>query len=232
MRLDKYLSSVTRLTRSQAQRAIRQGRVRIADTVVKRPAMQLPPESAVTLDNEKLARPGLRYFMLNKPKGYVCSTHDKGHSSVLELLHEPVLEGLHFAGRLDIDTTGLVLITDDGAWSHRITSPRHEHPKTYLVTLAEPLSDNHAKRLSCGVLLHNEKTSTRPAELERLSESQIRLIITEGRYHQVKRMLAAVGNRVLVLHREAVSTLSLDTNLQPGMYRALTDQEIASVLRA
>ncbi|MEN8177527.1 MAG: 16S rRNA pseudouridine(516) synthase RsuA [Pseudomonadota bacterium] len=231
MRLDRYLSSASVMTRSQAQKAIRKGRVRVNGGVANRPAAIVPAEAEVSLDGQLLARSGLRYFMLNKPQGYVCSTDDQHNSSVLELLDEPVLAGLHFAGRLDIDTTGLVLITDDGEWSHRITAPRRKRPKIYLVTLAEPLSEESADRLKGGLLLRNEKDPTRPAELERLTETLIRLSITEGRYHQVKRMMAAVGNRVIALHREAVASLMLDADLQPGQYRALTALEIASAVQ-
>ncbi len=231
MRLDRYLSNVTVLTRSQAQKAIRNGRAKVNGEAVKSPSMVVPEGAAVQLDGEKVARPGYRYFMLNKPTGYVCSTHDRHNSSVLELLDEPVLTRLHFAGRLDIDTTGLVLITDDGDWSHRITAPSRKSPKRYLVSLAEPLFDKDAGKLRAGLLLRNEKAPTRPAELDYLSATQVRLTITEGRYHQVKRMMAAVGNRVIALHRESVASLALDPGLQAGRYRALTAAEIALAMQ-
>ncbi len=231
MRLDRYLSSVTVLSRSQARQAIRCGRVRVNGAIVKQPSTLVPEGGEVSLDGAKVARPGYRYFILNKPQGYVCSTHDKHNSSVLELLHEPVLAGLHFVGRLDIDTTGLVLITDDGAWSHRISAPRRKSPKTYLVTLAEPLTEEQASRLRAGLLLRNEKLPTQPAELESISETQLRLSITEGRYHQVKRMMAAVGNRVIALHRESVASLVLEPELQPGQYRRLTAAEVAAAVQ-
>lgn len=198
--------------------------------VVKHPSTAVAEAAEVCLDAGQVARPGHRYFMLNKPKGYVCSTHDRQNSSVLELLDEPVLTGLHFAGRLDIDATGLVLITDDGAWSHHLSAPRRKLPKTYLVTLAEPLSEQSINRLRAGIQLRNEQTPTRPAELVALSETQVRLIITEGRYHQVKRMMAAVGNRVIALHREVVASLVLDADLRPGQFRPLTAEEIASAV--
>ncbi len=231
MRLDRYLSSVTILTRSQAQKTIRRGRVSVNGEVAKDPSRSVPETAKVSLDGTMVAQPGHHYYMLNKPEGYVCSTHDRHNSSVLELLDDPVLAGLHFAGRLDIDTTGLLLITDDGAWSHQITTPSRKSPKTYLVTLAESLSEQSSNRLRSGILLRNEQTPTRPAVLETLTETQVRLTITEGRYHQVKRMMAAVGNRVLALHREAVASLVLDADLQPGQYRPLTQVEIASAVQ-
>ena len=172
---------------------------------------------------------GPRYFMLNKPQGYVCSTEDPDHPTVLYFLDEPVAYKLHAAGRLDIDTTGLVLMTDDGQWSHRITSPRHHCEKTYLVTLENPLSADTAEQFAKGVQLHNEKDLTKPAVLEEVTPTEVRLTISEGRYHQVKRMFAAVGNRVVGLHRERIGEIALDPTLEPGEYRPLTEEEIASV---
>jgi len=136
---------------------------------------------------------------------------------------------LHAAGRLDIDTTGLVLLTDDGQWSHRITSPRHHCEKTYRVTLESPISDDTAAQFTAGVQLHNEKSLTKPAQLEVITPTDVRLTLSEGRYHQVKRMFAAVGNRVIELHRERIGDIVLDEDLEPGEYRALTEDEIASI---
>jgi 16S rRNA pseudouridine516 synthase len=229
MRLDRYLSSVTVLSRSQAQRVIRAGRVRVNGLPVKQPARDYSASARVELDGRPLEHPGHRYFMLHKPKGYVCSSDDPHNSTVLELLHESVLSGLHFAGRLDKDATGLVLITDDGDWSHHIVAPRRNCTKTYRVDLAEPLSDEAAERLRRGVRLRQEAEPTRPAALEMLGPERIRLSIREGRYHQVKRMLAAVGNRVLELHRESIAGLALDADLQPGQYRALRADEVLSI---
>ena len=130
-------------------------------------------------------------IMLNKPQGYVCSTDDPDHPTVLYFLDEPVAWKLHAAGRLDIDTTGLVLMTDDGQWSHRYF-PRHHCEKTYLVTLESPVADDTAEQFAKGVQLHNEKDLTKPAVLEVITPTQVRLTISEGRYHQVKRMFAAV----------------------------------------
>jgi len=119
--------------------------------------------------------------------------------------------------------------TDDGQWSHRITSPRHHCEKTYLVTLESPVSDSTAEQFAHGVQLHNEKDLTRPAVLEVITPTEVRLTISEGRYHQVKRMFAAVGNHVVGLHRERIGEIALDPELEPGEYRPLTEEEIASV---
>jgi 16S rRNA pseudouridine516 synthase len=229
MRLDRYLSNTTILSRSQAQKAVRQGRVRVNGELVKQPSVDVAERADVSLDEVKLAKPGYRYYMLNKPQGYVCSTSDQNNSTVLELLDEPVLRGLHFAGRLDKDATGLVLITDDGAWSHRLVAPSRHCPKTYLVSLAEPLPEQAAETLRNGVRLRSEAQPTRPAQLEILQPTRIRLTVTEGRYHQVKRMLAAVGNQVVELHRERIATLTLDRCLGPGQYRSLSHSELLAI---
>ena len=132
----------------------------------------------------------------------------------------------HIAGRLDIDTTGLVLITNDGDWSHKITSPKKNKFKTYLVETQEPITDDALQQLRDGVQLHNEKDLTRPAIAERLGNYGLRLSISEGKYHQVKRMLAAVDNKVVELHREQIAGIKLGEDLAAGEYRPLTAAEI------
>lgn len=230
MRLDKFLSQQLEISRAIAAREIRGQRVTVDGEIVRDSSFKLQPEHQVEYDGNPLQQQfGPRYFMLNKPQGYVCSTDDPDHPTVLYFLEEPTAYKLHAAGRLDIDTTGLVLMTDDGQWSHRITSPRHHCEKTYLVTLEQAVGDDTAQQFAEGVQLHNEKSLTKPAQLDVLSDNQVRLTISEGRYHQVKRMFAAVGNHVVALHRERIGDIRLDDDLEPGEYRALTAEEIASV---
>lgn len=230
MRLDKFISQQLGVSRAIAGRVIRAQRVTVDGEIVRDSSSKLLAEQQVEFDGKPLAQEtGPRYFMLNKPQGYVCSTEDPDHPTVLYFLDEPVAHKLHAAGRLDIDTTGLVLMTDDGQWSHRITSPRHHCEKTYLVTLESPISDDTEEQFTQGVQLHNEPDLTKPATLEIITPTQVRLTITEGRYHQVKRMFAAVGNRVIGLHRERIGAIELDASLAEGEYRRLTEQEVASV---
>jgi 16S rRNA pseudouridine516 synthase len=230
MRLDKFISQQLGVSRAISGREIRASRVTIDDEVVRDASFKLLPEHQVAFDGNPLTQQnGPRYFMLNKLQGYVCSTDDPDHPTVLYFLDVPVAHKLHAAGRLDIDTTGLVLMTDDGQWSHRITSPRHHCEKTYLVTLESPVEEGTAEHFAKGVQLHNEKDLTKPAVLEVITPTEVRLTISEGRYHQVKRMFAAVGNRVVGLHRERIGEIALDPELAPGEYRPLTEQEIASV---
>lgn len=230
MRLDKFLSQQLGVSRALVLRELRNKRVTVDGEIVKTGSMKISPEQRVEFDGNVLDQiTGPRYFMLNKPQGYVCSTDDPDHPTVLYFLEEPVAYKLHAAGRLDIDTTGLVLMTDDGQWSHRITSPRHHCEKTYLVTLEHPLADDTAAQFEAGVQLHNEDSLTKPAQLEKIEDYLVRLTLSEGRYHQVKRMFAAVGNRVVALHRERIGEIVMDEDLEPGQYRPLTEQEVASV---
>ena len=227
LRLDRFLSNATALTRSQAQRALRAGRVTVEGEVIRQGAALVPLEAQVLLDGEPVAPPRPRYIMLHKPPGVVCATEDPSHRTAIDLLDLPNPAGLHFAGRLDIDATGLVLISDDGQWSHRITAPAHHCEKRYRVGLEQSLDESQALRLREGVLLHGEKRPTRPAGLEIVGPTVCLITISEGRYHQVKRMFAAIGNRVVSLHRESIGELSLDPVLQAGEFRNLTTAEIA-----
>jgi len=214
MRLDKFLSQQLGVSRALVLRELRNKRVTVDGEIVKTGAMKISPEQRVEFDGNVLDQiTGPRYFMLNKPQGYVCSTDDPDHPTVLYFLEEPVAYKLHAAGRLDIDTTGLVLMTDDGQWSHRITSPRHHCEKTYLVNLEHPLADDTAAQFEAGVQLHNEDSLPKPAQLEKIEDCLVRLTISEGRYHQVKRMFAAVGNRVVGLHRERIGEIVMDEDL-------------------
>ncbi len=227
MRLDKFVCDCTGLTRSQAGKLIRQGEIQLNGTVCKQPAQQIKDTDLVLLDDEPLQLTGPRYILLHKPAGYVCSTDDPDHNTVFVLLDEPNSDKLHTVGRLDLDTTGLLLITDDGQWSHKISSPKHECAKTYRAWLADPVEDSAIVQFAEGVMLRGEKTPTKPAQLEIISPTECLLTIHEGRYHQVKRMFAALGNKVVQLHRERVGPLTLDTILAEGEYRHLTALEVS-----
>ncbi|MBD2810388.1 16S rRNA pseudouridine(516) synthase RsuA [Xenorhabdus sp. Vera] len=230
MRLDKFLSQQLGISRNDVGRELRAELVTVDNEVIKTGAYKLKPDQQVAYDGTILQQlNGPRYFMLNKPQGYVCSTDDPSNPTILYFIDEPVAHKLHSAGRLDIDTTGLVLLTDDGQWSHRITSPKHHCEKTYLVTLEHPISGDIEEKFLAGIQLNGEKTLTKPAKLEIIEPQIVRLTISEGRYHQVKRMFAAVGNYVVELHRERIGEINLDPALGTGEYRALTDSEINSI---
>lgn len=226
MRLDKLLSNASNLTRSQAVKAIRQGDVSVDGIVTLKGTLKVTDENQVNYLGTQLSEPKPRYYMLNKPVGCVSANKDKNSLTVFDYLSVPRREGLHVAGRLDKDTTGLIIATDDGQWSHKLTSPKHNHTKRYRVTLAEGLTQEAQQQLEQGLMLEGEKKITKPAIIEILEPKLVNLIISEGRYHQVKRMLLAVGNEVVALHREAVGHIELDQELAAGKWRQLTVSEI------
>ena len=232
MRLDQFVSQATGMSRSEAQKLIRWGRVQVNGECIIKPPMHIDPQLSVTLDDEPITLPGTIYLMLHKPAGVISATDDPSHRTVLDLINHPHRHTLHVVGRLDKDTTGLLLITNDGDWSHRLMSPKQHVPKTYLATLAEPLTEAAAAQLRVGVQLYGEKHLTLPAEVVILPQQQVRLTLHEGKYHQVKRMLAAVGNRVESLHRQQIGGLMLDEKLPPGEWRELSEQEQQQLFKA
>ncbi|QTM01568.1 16S rRNA pseudouridine(516) synthase RsuA [Mannheimia sp. ZY171111] len=227
MRLDKFIAENTGLTRSQAAKALKSGIVTVNGNIEKSGAAKISQEDDIYYEDQKLEWvEAWQYFMLNKPQGYICSHDDGEYPTVFQFFDYPLMTKLHTAGRLDVDTTGLVLLTDDGKWSHRITSPKHHCEKTYLVTLADPVEDFYAEKLAEGILLRGEKEPTLPAKLEILDDYNVNLTISEGRYHQVKRMFAALGNKVEALHRWRIGDIVLDDDLGEGEFRPLTIDEI------
>ena len=194
--------------------------------VVLAEAFQVHENNDVMLDGQKLIARDSRYLMLHKPAGTVCSNIDEVYPSIFNLIDIEYVGNLHVVGRLDADTTGLVLMTDDGRWSFDIIRPDQQCEKVYRVGLRDPISNDAAMRFSAGIQLQGEDQLTLPAKLEVLSQRQVLLTITEGKFHQVKRMFAAIGNRVQSLHREKIGDVSLDLEL--GQWRYLTVDEVGS----
>jgi 16S rRNA pseudouridine516 synthase len=225
MRLDRFVSQAAGVSRADARDLVRRGRVQVDGIAEKRPAAAVSERAEVHLDGLPLATPQPLYLMLHKPAGVVSATVDDRQPTVNSLLPAPLARRVHPVGRLDKATTGLLLLTDDGAWSHRITAPRYHCAKVYRATLAEALVADAAERLAAGLMLRGEARPVRPARLQRLSATEVRIEVTEGRYHLVRRLFAALGNRVLTLHRERVGGVSLDPQLRPGQWRRLTDEE-------
>ncbi len=230
MRLDQFVSQSTGMPRSEAVKVIRWGQVLVDGVKITKTSTHIDPTAEVLLDDAKIVLPGVIYLMLHKPVGVVSATEDLEHQTVMDLIDHPHRHTLHVVGRLDKDTTGLLLITNDGDWSHRITAPKNHVPKTYLATLAWALTEEGAAQLRAGVQLNGEKGLTKPAEVEILPDQQARMTISEGKYHQVKRMFAAVGNRVGALHRERIGGLVLDAELPPGKWRELSVRELALLI--
>ncbi|WP_175254360.1 pseudouridine synthase [Pseudomonas sp. BMW13] len=230
MRLDRFLSNFPRFSRQDSRLLVSAGRVRVDGAVVRDPRSEVRDFQRVELDDELLqAGRSARYWMLHKPVGVVSATEHKEHRTVLDLLDEPDKHDLHLAGRLDLGTSGLLLITNDGRWSRRITQPQQRKPKVYHVTTEQPITDEYAEVFARGLYFAFEDLTTLPAQLELLDSHRARLTLFEGRYHQVKRMFGHFRNRVVALHRESMGEIVLDPQLAPGQYRALTATEIASV---
>lgn len=232
MRLDKFICKSTELTRSEAKKLLKMGEVRVNDEIIKKPATQVHENNNVTVNGESLTARSSRYIMMHKPVDTICSNVDEVYPSLLHYIEVDKAFDLHIAGRLDADTTGLVLVTDDGRWSHNIISPKKHCPKVYRVDLRNVItlekSAELIERFKCGLQLQGEDQLTLPAVLEILSEKQVLLTITEGKYHQVKRMFAAVGNKVVGLHRQQIGDINLDVGL--GEWRYLSDGEVSSFL--
>ena len=230
MRVDRFLSNLPRFNRKQVRLLLVERRVSVDGVAVSDPHHQVRAFSRVCVDDEVLqAGKPARYFMLHKPKGCVSATADPQHPTVLDFLDEPDKDELHIAGRLDFNTTGLMLITNDGQWSRRLTQPQTKLPKVYRVDTEQDIGANYAATFAQGLYFAFEDLTTQPAELVLLGARTARLSIIEGRYHQVKRMFGHFDNKVIGLHRERMGSLVLDDALAPGQYRALTDDEIRQV---
>lgn len=225
MRLDKFICKSTALNLDKATECIAAGGLSVNGDTVLEPSAQVHEDNIIMLHGERLVLRPFRYLMLHKPADTICSNMDEAYPSVFSALGIQNFDALHTAGRLDADTTGLVLATDDGRWSFNITRPNQACPKVYRVHLRDEITPDTAKRFASGMLLQGETVNTLPANLDVLSTQEVRLTITEGRFHQVKRMFAAVGNRVLSLHREQIGEVVLDVPV--GGWRELTPAEIS-----
>ena len=227
MRVDRFLSNLPQFNRQQARLLLIEKRVRVDGQIVSDPHHDIREFSRVELDEHVLqAGKPARYFMLHKPPGCVSATQDPEHPTVLDLLNEDDKHDLHIAGRLDFNTSGLMLITNDGHWSRHLTQPQTKLPKVYYVETEQDITDDYITRFEQGVYFAYEDLTTLPATLELLGPRSARLSIVEGRYHQVKRMFGYFDNKVVRLHRESIGPLMLDSRLAPGEYRALTSEEI------
>ncbi|MDP2747813.1 pseudouridine synthase [Pseudomonas sp.] len=230
MRLDRFLSNLPQLNRQAARQLLASGRVRVDSAVVCDGLCEVSQFSRIEVDSELLqAGKAARYFMLHKPIGVVSATEHEQHRTVLDLLDEPDKADLHLAGRLDLNTSGLLLITNDGQWSRRLTEPRSRLGKVYRVETEQPITPEYIEVFARGLYFAYEDLTTLPAELVILDSHSALLTLHEGRYHQVKRMFGHFQNKVIGLHRLSMGAIQLDPQLAPGQYRALTEAEIACV---
>lgn len=229
MRLDKYISNATDLSRTDVKKLIKSGLVSIDNETAKSGSQKVSDDQEIAIEGSTIQLMTTRYFMMNKPAGVVSATKDHTNPTALDLIYEHRNDQLQIAGRLDIDTTGLLLITDDGQWNHIVTSPKTDCKKIYAVELENAVSEDYHKKLEAGITLEGEKRRCLPATMKVIDDHHIQLSISEGKYHQVKRMITSLGNEVVSLHRLQIGGIALDPELEPGDYRPLTEEEIASI---
>ncbi len=232
IRLDKYLADMGCGTRSQVKREIAGGSVMVNGAPARRPEDKIDTEKdSVVFRGSPLGYTEYEYFMLNKPAGVVSATEDRTERTVLDLIDARQRKDLFPVGRLDKDTEGLLLVTNDGGMAHRLLSPKKHVDKVYYAKVAGRITEEHVRLFAEGVDIGDEKP-TLPAELTVLSSgeiSEIELVIREGRFHQVKRMFQAAGGEVIYLKRLRMGSLVLDRELQPGEYRKLTEEEVRAL---
>ena len=229
IRLDKYIASAASCSRKDASRLIKEGRVCVDGKVCKKGDSKVPNSALVTLDGRAIAYREHVYYMMNKPAGVVCATEDKQDTTVIDILPpEYRRDGLFPAGRLDKDTTGLLIITDDGELAHRMLSPRKHVRKLYVATVDRPPAPDAEERFEKGLILPDGDRCL-PAKLRRIDENTVEVELCEGRFHQVKKMLHEVGSAVEALERVRIGKLELDERLLPSEARELTDTELESL---
>ncbi len=229
MRLDKLLADAGIGTRSEVKKLINKGLVKVDEKICKDASMNVNPEiNSVMYNNEPVFYAENRYYMLNKPAGTVSATKDALSDTVLDMLKGVPTKNLFPVGRLDKDTEGLLLITDDGALAHNLLSPKKHVSKDYYVKTDKDVKQEFFAAFEQGMDIGDEKP-TLPAKLVKLGECEYRITIVEGRYHQVKRMFEKCDSNVIFLKRLSMGPLMLDAELNPGEFRALTDEEIQAL---
>ena len=229
IRLDKYLADMGLGTRSELKKDIRKGLASVDGAVIKDPGYALSGKEAVTFKGEPVLYEAEVYYMLNKPAGVITATEDRSQKTVLDLVDISRKKDVFPVGRLDKDTEGLLLLTNDGALAHRLLSPKHHVDKTYYARVSGRLVQADIDAFERGVYIMSEDYTALPAKLQILTsgdESEALVTIQEGKFHQVKKMFDALGNEVLYLKRLSMGPLVLDEALKPGEYRRLTDEEI------
>lgn len=226
IRLDKFLSQMNIGTRSEVKNAVRKGKVTVNGVICKNADEKIDEcTDIICCDGQKIIYEKFVYYMLNKPAGVVSATSDNLDKTVLDLLVDAPLKDIFPVGRLDKDTEGLLILTNDGELAHNLLSPKKHIDKTYRVLTKENITKEQLERLEQGVDIGDD-TITMPAKAEWIDDKEMLLTICEGKYHQVKRMLKTVGNEVVYLERKKMGNLSLDEKLSRGEYRRLTAEEV------
>lgn len=226
MRLDKYICKSTDLNKAQANTVLQNKLVKVDGVICTHGGHQVHQSNTVALEGQRLTLRPFRYLLVHKPADVLCSNIDEHYPSILNYVEVSNKSELHVAGRLDADTTGLVLLTDDGSWTFNITKPEAKCEKVYRVSLRDELTPAAIHKLESGLLLQGIEKPTLPATIKVLQPKEVLLSLTEGKFHQVKRMFRAVGNRVRALHREQIGQVMLDVDC--GHWRYLTESEVHS----
>ena len=226
MRLDKFVCKSTELTKIQVVQLINAGEISVNGEIIYEQSTQVHENNIIVLQGHILKPRAFRYILMHKPGNTICSNVDDVYPALFNYLDIEGVSELHIAGRLDADSTGLVLITDDGRWSFNITHPTKHCKKVYRVGLSKCIADDARSKFEKGIKLQGEQQFTLPAILQVINSKEVLLSITEGKFHQVKRMFAAVGNRVVSLHREKIGDVQLDVNV--GEWRYLSTEEVNS----
>ena len=229
-RLDKFISSQTALSRKEVAKAVKDKRVTLNGQLVRAADIKVDTDTdSIALDGAVIGYKEHVYYMMNKPSGVVSATEDRDERTVLDILPDELIrDGLFPAGRLDKDTTGLLIITDDGDYAHRMLSPKKHVDKTYTATLDREPDSDIAGAFAEGMTLA-DGTVCKPAVAEPLGDKRVRVVISEGKYHQVKRMFAAAGYKVEALDRVKIGALALDPELNRGEFREMEADEAAKV---
>jgi len=225
-RLDKFLCDLNIGTRSQVKSFIQKGMVSVNDESIKKPEFKVSENDIISFQGQTLSGEEYAYYMLHKPAGIISATEDKMHQTVLDYFKNEPCKNLYPVGRLDKDTEGLLLITNDGELGHRLLSPKHHIPKTYYVELLKEVNSDDVSRLEEGIDI-GEKKLTLPAKIRLITDNTLYITITEGKFHQIKRMFEAVNNKVLYLKRISMGELTLDESLPKGQFRRLRADEIS-----
>ncbi|MFP5453447.1 pseudouridine synthase [Parvimonas sp. G1604] len=233
IRIDRFLCHMGIGSRSEIKKFLKTCRVKLNGKFEKSPNTQVDiDKDEILFDDEIVIYKEFTYLMLNKPKDYISATFDPKLPTVLELLEFPYSNMELFpVGRLDIDTTGFLILTNDGKFSYNVTNPKKKVNKKYLVTLRDDISSNQIESLENGIYFEKEDFTTENAKVEEISKREIYLTISEGKFHQVKRMLEYVGNEVIELKRVSIGNLSLDEKLELGEYREITNTELEEIFK-
>jgi len=231
-RLDRFISEQMGINRRDVRPLLAQKRIVVDGSPATDINHVIDEFSHVTLDDQVLQDNTPSYVMMNKPVGVVSATKDEQHRTVIDLLERPDRHHLHIVGRLDFNSSGLLLLTNDGRWSRQLTTPENNIAKLYRVTLKKPVTEAYIRAFSEGMYFPFEDITTRPVKLHIVSDYVAEVSLMEGRYHQIKRMFGRFDNEVLTLQRIAIGNLSLDPSLSPGQSRALTGSEVINISRA